>query len=97
MTRLKFLPRTSCHRFQKGLILVTNLGLKSLRCPRIGRFHFMYWEVTGAREVHVRCTCYATAAENQRFSFAFTGNKNYRAFEGYTTYVHWKRRVINGK
>ena len=27
---------------------VTNLGLKSLECPEIGRFHFLYWEVTGA-------------------------------------------------
>jgi hypothetical protein len=32
---------------------VTNLILILLKRPGIGRFHFLYWEVTGARVVHV--------------------------------------------
>jgi hypothetical protein len=31
-------------------ISVTNLGLKSLKRPKTRRFHFLYWEVSGAQE-----------------------------------------------
>ena len=35
------------------VIFVTNLSLNLLKRPEIGRFHFLYWELTGAREVRV--------------------------------------------
>ncbi len=38
----------------------------------ISEFHFLYWEVSGACEVHVACTLYSWTPDYQGFSFAVT-------------------------